>query len=454
MVSWLPASLRAVLPHQSTKTTAPHFSAPEALVGTVEPISDVYSLGALLYLLLTGIAPENPKQQKRRPLHSPRNLNTRISSELDAIVMQALSLEISARFQSAEQMAVALQSLSNATRSLRAPKNPGGKNRRKREPLDDAASEATIRITPLRDQLARFQQSKFLAGKLKPQKVKVEEEVGEDGVPTMRLADFPLEELPKVSPTLASTSEASPTQRETQFPERISEQTATETSKELQHDVEDVSSVVELPLEERETQHISGASTAESPETATDAPPTSPSKELVPRQSRTDIALPPPPKIEMGILLRLQRFILGEQASIVKSAALIETPLRIQPEQPYAIRIHIMGRDEPGKANAGLSRLVLGKIIRVEVRSALYQSHAYVVQQANIQIPGKGYAAEINMPMRPLLNGPNGRRERLHILFMDEYRNPLYEKPFVIELLISHLVKPGREGHNVLSIPL
>jgi hypothetical protein len=42
----------------------------------------------------------------------------------------------------------------------------------------------------------------------------------------------------------------------------------------------------------------------------------------------------------------------------------------------------------------------------------------------------------------------------LHIFFMDEMRRPLYEKPFIVELFISYLVQPGREGHNVLTIPI
>ncbi len=56
--------------------------------------------------------------------------------------------------------------------------------------------------------------------------------------------------------------------------------------------------------------------------------------------------------------------------------------------------------------------------------------------------------------MQALTTGPSGRRERLHIFFMDAQRQPLYEKPFVIELFISHLVQAGREGHNVLNIPI
>jgi hypothetical protein len=71
-----------------------------------------------------------------------------------------------------------------------------------------------------------------------------------------------------------------------------------------------------------------------------------------------------------------------------------------------------------------------------------------------VEIPARGYAAEVTIPMQALTTGPSGRRERLHIFFMDASRRPLYEKPFVIELFISHLVQSGREGHNVLNIPI
>jgi hypothetical protein len=36
---------------------------------------------------------------------------------------------------------------------------------------------------------------------------------------------------------------------------------------------------------------------------------------------------------------------------------------------------------------------------------------------------------------------------------MDNRRNPLYEKPFALEVFVSHLVQPGREGHQALPIP-
>jgi serine/threonine protein kinase len=157
-----------------------------------------------------------------------------------------------------------------------------------------------------------------------------------------------------------------------------------------------------------------------------------------------------------SFLKRVQRFILGEQKHTTMAAALIETPMRIQPTQSYAIRIQIIGRDQfTGEApTGGLSALVDGDIVHIEVRLALYKSYAYVVQQADIAMPASGYAAEVTVPMHPLASGPSSRRERLQIFFMDKERNPLYEKPFVIEIFVSPLVQLGHEGHNVLSIPV
>jgi ribosomal protein L40E len=157
-----------------------------------------------------------------------------------------------------------------------------------------------------------------------------------------------------------------------------------------------------------------------------------------------------------SFLQRLQHFILGEQKHSTMAAALIETPMRIQPTQNYAIRIQIIGRDQVTSEvpTGGLSALIDGDIVYIEVRLALYQSYAYMVQQAEVAIPASGYAAEVTVPMHPLSSGPSSRRERLQICFMDKEHNPLYEKPFVIELFVSPLVQLGHEGHNILSIPL
>lgn len=158
--------------------------------------------------------------------------------------------------------------------------------------------------------------------------------------------------------------------------------------------------------------------------------------------------------LETSLLKRARRFILGELQRSTTAAALIETPLRIQPDQHYSIRIHLLGRDELKKDAQGLSALVQGEIVHIEVRSAIRPYAAYVVQKADVPLPKQGYAAEVMIPMLPLSARPGTRYERLHIFFMDEKERPLYEKPFVIEIFISHLVQAGREGYNVLSIPL
>jgi len=158
---------------------------------------------------------------------------------------------------------------------------------------------------------------------------------------------------------------------------------------------------------------------------------------------------------------QLQRVILGQQQHKIMAAAIIESPLRVQPDQSFALRLHIVGRDEPtpapgarqGDHPAGLSGLVHGNTALIEIRSVLYQGFAYLVQQTTVTIPAEGYVAEVTIPMQPLSATPGGRRERLHIFFLDEHHRPLYEKPLMVEIFVSPLVKRGQEGHNVLSIP-
>src|SRR6202043_2752640 len=130
-------------------------------------------------------------------------------------------------------------------------------------------------------------------------------------------------------------------------------------------------------------------------------------------------------------LEKIKHPVLGEQQHVIAAAAIIETPLRVLPDQMYTIRLHLMGRDEtlPSKearrgsqAPGGLSALVHGDIALIELRSVLHQSYAYIVQQASVTIPAQGYAAEVTIPMRPLASTPTGRRDRLHVFFLNEHR--------------------------------
>jgi hypothetical protein len=157
---------------------------------------------------------------------------------------------------------------------------------------------------------------------------------------------------------------------------------------------------------------------------------------------------------------QLQRLILGQQQHTMIAAAIIESPLSVQPNQVFTLRIHVMGRDQPtipldakaGDQFPGLSRLMNGDTFYIEVHTVLNQNYIFVVQQATATIPAAGYITEITIPIKPFSSLPSGMRERFLISFLDKQRHTLYEKPFVVEVFVSHLVKRGHEGHHVLTI--
>jgi serine/threonine protein kinase len=406
MVSWLPPLVRNLLPHTSAVNNATNFTAPEVLLGRPEPASDIYSLGAVLYLLLTGIPPGEPMARMHRSLRSPGEVNPRINARLDEFVMKALAIESADRFQNASEMLEALSFLRSGGKRASAkvsttsppPANTNEEHQQaqkaksKESEIEDISNTDTVQIKPL------------------PNK---DLEAWETGKRPITLAPAPLKRSPDP----------------------------------VEGAVEQVYAV--------ETIHQNAQILASQPVK------TSPS---------SDASLPAlPTRGTTGFLKQLQRFLLGEQKHSTTAAAIIETPLRVQPDRAYAIRIQLTGRNVPGVGNslgtfaqpdskkstpAGLSALVEGKLVFIEISSALYQNYAHVIQQAAVHVPAQGFAAEVTIPLQPLSSGSGGRRERLHIFFMDEVRRPLYEKPFIVELFISPLVQPGREGHNVLTIPI
>jgi hypothetical protein len=108
---WSDSSNRA-LPRQvfpiAENSPGNAFAAPETLNGMYDERSDVYSLGAILYLLLTRYT---PAPASLRELLPPHLFNYRISAELEQVVMRALSLDTADRYPSVYALLEALESI-------------------------------------------------------------------------------------------------------------------------------------------------------------------------------------------------------------------------------------------------------------------------------------------------------------------------------------------------------
>ena len=107
------------------------FAAPETLKGIGDERSDVYSLGAILYLLLTEYAPTSALLRQRCSAMSnfahaepggsarlesielipPRLLNSRLPTALENIVVRTLALDPAARYASVFSLAEALEAI-------------------------------------------------------------------------------------------------------------------------------------------------------------------------------------------------------------------------------------------------------------------------------------------------------------------------------------------------------
>jgi serine/threonine protein kinase len=390
MISWLSPQLQRLLRSSEASTRFwSYFCAPEALQGKAEARSDIYSLGAVLYLLLTGSLPSEKPLRTGGRLRSPHELNSRVSAHVSDSVMQALASEPSKRFQNALEMSEALF-------------NP------------------------------RYSRLQTLKLNRRDAEVTAPTVVTEDDDETIRMVPLSQKHLDRwqTSPPQSTSSFRIPHRPFIPYPSSQPE---------------------EVEAIQAEWQEQPSTSLEESPKVATSA--IEANIETVDTTSQNESA--------NTWYMQLQCLILGQQQHTMIAAALIESPLSVLPNQVFALRIHIMGRDEPTNPqdvkavdqSPGLSRCVNGNKLSIEVRTVLNQNYTSVVQQATATIPAAGYVAEVTIPIKPLSSLLSRRRERLLISFLDKHRQPLYEKPFVVEVFVSHHVKRGHEGHHVLTIP-
>ncbi len=96
---------------ESTMGSVHYFSPEQARGGYTDAKSDIYSLGIVMYELITGILPfngESPiaiaiKHMQEKPV-SPKEFNISIPLAVESIILKAMSKEQGLRYQSAEEM--------------------------------------------------------------------------------------------------------------------------------------------------------------------------------------------------------------------------------------------------------------------------------------------------------------------------------------------------------------
>jgi serine/threonine-protein kinase len=97
------------------------YMAPEQAEGQANAQSDIYSLGVVLYQLLTGVVPYSGTRplevlfrKASDPTPDPRRLNPHLSAEIVDILLIALAKEPYQRFETAEALSYALQQVRSA----------------------------------------------------------------------------------------------------------------------------------------------------------------------------------------------------------------------------------------------------------------------------------------------------------------------------------------------------
>lgn len=121
-------ALASIQPEEKSEVVwgSPQYFSPEQAAGSPpSPASDVYSLGVVMYEMLTGQLPfsasspeELARLHRELPPPSPSQLNRDIPPALEQIIIKVLSKEAAARYRTADQMGRVLVSFSQQSSAV------------------------------------------------------------------------------------------------------------------------------------------------------------------------------------------------------------------------------------------------------------------------------------------------------------------------------------------------